>query len=300
MLHGRGQLKVYDLGFRDKLQLLTTESHEVKIDSAPFASGGCRDAFHCRFRDSNGQWGPKMVAKKYMRSEAFLEDYICAHYAHECAVRFNERRPPKRVDYLVPNQILTLRDVNYSIERFLEGINYFACTLGSRIVHLRTALGPAHKATSLHWVIVMGLSWADVWGTYGSPVSFQIEKSLRQTNVLRHGVLSVKAFVHSRCSNTSLSRMLLGDWVKHNNIFGMILSNRRTPDAFSHFSYLYSNRRFIILDVQGAHPSCVRRGTEPLGLCGVVILGKVSERNTVQHTVSRTFMHSSFGFAITL
>lgn len=63
-----------------------------------------------------------LVAKRYLRSEAFLEDYICAHHAHECACAFNQMQPPKPVDYLVPNQILTLHNQNYSIERFLAGV----------------------------------------------------------------------------------------------------------------------------------------------------------------------------------
>eukprot|EP00906_Rhabdomonas_costata_P037124 RCo052188 len=159
---GVGTLKVHDLGVRDSFKLLRTEVHEVRVESRPFAHGGCREAFYAYFKEKDGQWGPKMVAKRYLRSDAFLEDYVCAHMASECAQAFNALTPPKAVEYLVPNQILTLGEHNYSIEKFLEG-----------------------------------------------------------------------------------------HWEKHNNIFGMMESNRRTPNAFSHFSYVYSSHRYIILDVQG-------------------------------------------------
>lgn len=42
--------------------------------------------------------------------------------ASECACAFNNLQPPKTVDYLIPNQILSLSNQNYSIERFLPGV----------------------------------------------------------------------------------------------------------------------------------------------------------------------------------
>uniref|UniRef100_A0A7S1N3Q9 Alpha-type protein kinase domain-containing protein n=1 Tax=Eutreptiella gymnastica TaxID=73025 RepID=A0A7S1N3Q9_9EUGL len=160
---GRGELKIYDIQVRDSLRQSSSEICEVVIDDVPFARGGCREAFYCKFKDMRtGQWGPRMVAKRYLRDEAFLEDYICSHMAYECGCAFNQLKPYKPVDYLIPNQILVLDGTNYGIERFLEG-----------------------------------------------------------------------------------------EWEKHNNIFGMVLTGRLTPNAFSHFSYLISGCRYIILDVQG-------------------------------------------------
>jgi len=48
---------------------------------------------------------------------------------------------------------------------------------------------------------------------------------------------------------------LPGQWDKHNNIFGMVLTEDATAQAFSHFSYEHSGRRFICLDVQGVGPT---------------------------------------------
>eukprot|EP01012_Entosiphon_sulcatum_P007632 TRINITY_DN1393_c0_g1_i1.p1 TRINITY_DN1393_c0_g1~~TRINITY_DN1393_c0_g1_i1.p1 ORF type:complete len:376 (-),score=39.28 TRINITY_DN1393_c0_g1_i1:29-1108(-) len=48
-----------------------------------------------------------------------------------------------------------------------------------------------------------------------------------------------------------IEEYLPGEFVKHNSIFGHILTNRRTPDAFSHFSYQQSRCRLMVLDIQG-------------------------------------------------
>ena len=124
---GRGELKIYDIQVRDSLRQSSSEICELVIDDVAFARGGCREAFYCKFKDMRtGQWGPRMVAKRYLRDEAFPEDYICSHMAYECAVAFNQLKPCKPVDYLLPNQILVLDGKNYGIERFLEGISHLS------------------------------------------------------------------------------------------------------------------------------------------------------------------------------
>eukprot|EP01012_Entosiphon_sulcatum_P038054 TRINITY_DN4912_c0_g2_i1.p1 TRINITY_DN4912_c0_g2~~TRINITY_DN4912_c0_g2_i1.p1 ORF type:complete len:543 (-),score=77.88 TRINITY_DN4912_c0_g2_i1:1555-3183(-) len=43
-----------------------------------------------------------------------------------------------------------------------------------------------------------------------------------------------------------------GDYIKHSNNFGYVpFDTRNTPQAFSHFSYEYFQRRMIIVDIQG-------------------------------------------------
>eukprot|EP00667_Euglena_gracilis_P009846 EG_transcript_10005 len=44
---------------------------------------------------------------------------------------------------------------------------------------------------------------------------------------------------------------LQGKFVKHNNNWGVIGGARNTPQAFSHFSYEFSNQRLIVVDMQG-------------------------------------------------
>eukprot|EP01006_Ploeotia_vitrea_P041411 TRINITY_DN66525_c4_g2_i1.p1 TRINITY_DN66525_c4_g2~~TRINITY_DN66525_c4_g2_i1.p1 ORF type:complete len:992 (-),score=164.70 TRINITY_DN66525_c4_g2_i1:137-2767(-) len=51
--------------------------------------------------------------------------------------------------------------------------------------------------------------------------------------------------------NYSIEDYLDGKWEKHNDIFGNILSKKRTAAAFSHFSWFCSGKKYVILDVQG-------------------------------------------------
>ena len=58
--------------------------------------------------------------------------------------------------------------------------------------------------------------------------------------------------ISTLCDSVLQLRCLVsvGQWEKHNNIFGMILSDNATAQAFSHFSFEHSDGRYICLDVQ--------------------------------------------------
>lgn len=60
MPRGKGQLKVYNPRVRDQLQLSHTTSYDAIVDDIPFASGGCRQAFHCRLQDDSGNQQPRL------------------------------------------------------------------------------------------------------------------------------------------------------------------------------------------------------------------------------------------------
>ena len=49
-----------------------------------------------------------------------------------------------------------------------------------------------------------------------------------------------------------IEEMVAGDFVKHTNNMGYVNENdRNTPQAFSHYSYVWSNGTFLICDIQG-------------------------------------------------
>ncbi|EGC37011.1 myosin heavy chain kinase A [Dictyostelium purpureum] len=49
----------------------------------------------------------------------------------------------------------------------------------------------------------------------------------------------------------SIEPLLVGEFKKNNSNYGAVLTNRSTPQAFSHFTYELSNKQMIIVDIQG-------------------------------------------------
>ncbi|EGG21876.1 myosin heavy chain kinase [Cavenderia fasciculata] len=49
----------------------------------------------------------------------------------------------------------------------------------------------------------------------------------------------------------SIEPLLVGEFKKNNSNYGAVLTNRSTPQAFSHFTYENSNKQMIIIDIQG-------------------------------------------------
>lgn len=126
MPSGQGVLCTYDPNIGDTMVLLSTEVVQVQLEDLPFAKGGCREAFLCRLAEVEGGaagpgLGKKLVAKRYLRKDEFTEDFIGAHLAQSFAQKFNEKNPPKKIRFLVPNRVLTFNGHKYSLEEFLEG-----------------------------------------------------------------------------------------------------------------------------------------------------------------------------------
>ncbi|KAN0045129.1 hypothetical protein ACTA71_006657 [Dictyostelium dimigraforme] len=49
----------------------------------------------------------------------------------------------------------------------------------------------------------------------------------------------------------SIEPLLVGEFKKNNSNYGAVLTNRSTPQAFSHFTYELSNKQMIVVDIQG-------------------------------------------------
>lgn len=105
--------------------------------------------------------------------------------------------------------------------------------------------------------------YADKFNTYDppKPVSYVAGHVLELIERAEPHTYAVEEFIHSKTG---------ASFVKHNNNTGGVLTERNTPQAFSHFSYEASERQLIVVDVQGkpasSNPRCrgpLHRPTDP-------------------------------------